>query len=154
MCETSHCDHLIGAFMNKTLAMIMAGGKGSRLSPLTCHRAKPSVPFGGRYRIIDFVLSNYSELRLSYLGSTQYMSAVLFLTSLETGICRASVKASSRHSPNAHGGALVSRNSGQHLSKSQSYSRCKTRSGRHIWRRSHLVPSIRWRLSTVKHRQI
>ncbi len=39
--------------------MIMAGGKGSRLSPLTCHRAKPAVPFGGRYRIVDFVLSNF-----------------------------------------------------------------------------------------------
>ena len=39
----------------KTIAMIMAGGKGSRLTPLTCHRAKPAVPFGGRYRIIDFV---------------------------------------------------------------------------------------------------
>jgi glucose-1-phosphate adenylyltransferase len=40
------------------LALIMAGGKGSRLFPLTLDRAKPAVPFGGRYRIIDFVLSN------------------------------------------------------------------------------------------------
>jgi glucose-1-phosphate adenylyltransferase len=38
--------------------MIMAGGKGERLHPLTRERSKPSVPFGGRYRIIDFVLSN------------------------------------------------------------------------------------------------
>ncbi|HSK29672.1 MAG TPA: sugar phosphate nucleotidyltransferase, partial [Candidatus Limnocylindria bacterium] len=37
------------------LGIIMAGGKGERLSPLTQHRAKPAVPFGGRYRIIDFV---------------------------------------------------------------------------------------------------
>ena len=38
--------------------MIMAGGKGERLMPLTAVRSKPAVPFGGRYRIIDFVLSN------------------------------------------------------------------------------------------------
>ena len=51
--------HKKGDFDMKTIAMIMAGGKGSRLTPLTCHRAKPAVPFGGRYRIIDFVLSNF-----------------------------------------------------------------------------------------------
>ncbi|RPH75027.1 MAG: glucose-1-phosphate adenylyltransferase, partial [Candidatus Rokuibacteriota bacterium] len=39
--------------------MIMAGGKGERLHPLTRDRSKPSVPFGGRYRIVDFVLSNF-----------------------------------------------------------------------------------------------
>jgi glucose-1-phosphate adenylyltransferase len=43
----------------KVLAMILAGGKGTRLYPLTTHRAKPAVPFGGKYRIIDFVLSNF-----------------------------------------------------------------------------------------------
>lgn len=41
------------------LAMILAGGEGTRLWPLTEERAKPAVPFGGRYRIIDFVLSNF-----------------------------------------------------------------------------------------------
>ena len=41
------------------LAMIMAGGKGSRLFPLTEARAKPAVPFGGKYRIVDFALSNF-----------------------------------------------------------------------------------------------
>jgi len=40
------------------LAFVLAGGKGERLFPLTAMRSKPSVPFGGRYRIIDFVLSN------------------------------------------------------------------------------------------------
>ncbi|MGH8726639.1 MAG: glucose-1-phosphate adenylyltransferase [Burkholderiales bacterium] len=46
--------------MKKTsvLAFVMAGGEGSRLHPLTAERSKPSVPFGARYRIIDFVLSN------------------------------------------------------------------------------------------------
>ena len=41
------------------LAMILAGGEGSRLRPLTTERAKPAVPFGARYRIVDFVLSNF-----------------------------------------------------------------------------------------------
>ena len=41
------------------LAMVMAGGEGSRLHPLTQERAKPSVYFGGKYRIIDFVLNNF-----------------------------------------------------------------------------------------------
>jgi glucose-1-phosphate adenylyltransferase len=42
----------------KVLALVLAGGKGTRLWPLTEERAKPAVPFGGKYRIIDFVLSN------------------------------------------------------------------------------------------------
>ncbi len=42
----------------RTLALIMAGGQGTRLHPLTLERAKPAVPFGGKYRIVDFVLSN------------------------------------------------------------------------------------------------
>src|SRR5574344_2020973 len=41
------------------LVMILAGGEGKRLFPLTKDRAKPAVPFGGRYRIIDFVLNNF-----------------------------------------------------------------------------------------------
>jgi glucose-1-phosphate adenylyltransferase len=60
------------------LVMVMAGGKGSRLTPLTCHRAKPAVPFGGRYRIIDFVLSNVVNsgyARVYVL--TQYMASSL-----------------------------------------------------------------------------
>ena len=42
----------------KILAFVLAGGKGERLFPLTSFRSKPSVPFGGKYRIVDFVLSN------------------------------------------------------------------------------------------------
>lgn len=45
--------------INDSLAMILAGGEGKRLYPLTKDRAKPAVPFGGRYRIIDFVLNNF-----------------------------------------------------------------------------------------------
>ncbi len=42
----------------KILAFVLAGGKGERLYPLTAYRSKPAVPFGGRFRIVDFVLSN------------------------------------------------------------------------------------------------
>ena len=70
--------------VDKTLAMILAGGEGRRLAPLTQERAKPAVPFGGRYRIIDFVLSNFANsgvLRMKVL--TQYKS-----DSLNTHISR------------------------------------------------------------------
>ena len=43
----------------RVLGIVLAGGKGTRLYPLTQERAKPAVPFGGKYRIIDFVLSNF-----------------------------------------------------------------------------------------------
>ncbi len=49
----------------KILAFVMAGGEGSRLHPLTALRSKPSVPFGGRYRIVDFVLSNLINSRIN-----------------------------------------------------------------------------------------
>ena len=62
----------------KVLGMIMAGGKGERLYPLTKERSKPSVPFGGKYRIIDFVISNFinSGIHANYI-LVQYLSQSL-----------------------------------------------------------------------------
>ncbi len=64
--------------IRKTLVFLLAGGKGQRLYPLTEERAKPAVPFGGKYRIIDFALSNCvnSGFR-KILVATQYKSASL-----------------------------------------------------------------------------
>ncbi len=60
------------------LAMILAGGEGTRLAPLTNQRAKPSVPFGGKYRIIDFVLSNFVNSGIdSIFVLTQFKSQSL-----------------------------------------------------------------------------
>lgn len=63
---------------SRVLAMIMAGGEGKRLHPLTAERSKPAVPFGGRYRIVDFVLSNFinSGINAIYL-LVQYKSQSL-----------------------------------------------------------------------------
>jgi glucose-1-phosphate adenylyltransferase len=70
--------HRKGVVMKDVLAVILAGGKGSRLEPLTRDRAKPAVPFGGAYRIVDFTLSNClnSGLR-KILVLTQYKAMSL-----------------------------------------------------------------------------
>ncbi|MGM0471528.1 MAG: glucose-1-phosphate adenylyltransferase [Bacillota bacterium] len=60
--------------MEKTLALILAGGRGSRLDILTTDRSKPSVPFGGKFRIIDFALSNCVNSNIYNVGIlTQYL---------------------------------------------------------------------------------
>ena len=63
------------SILRDTITMLLAGGQGERLYPLTKVRSKPAVPFGGKYRIIDFALSNClnSELRRIYV-LTQYKS--------------------------------------------------------------------------------
>lgn len=64
--------------IDETLTIVLAGGHGSRLYPLTQDRAKPAVPFGGKYRVIDFTLANclHSGLRRA-LVLTQYKSLSL-----------------------------------------------------------------------------
>ncbi|HYK91585.1 MAG TPA: sugar phosphate nucleotidyltransferase, partial [Acidobacteriota bacterium] len=68
----------IAKLLKETLTLILAGGQGERLFPLTRDRAKPAVPFGGHYRIIDFTLSNCinSGLKQIYV-LTQYKSQSL-----------------------------------------------------------------------------
>lgn len=65
--------------MAGVLGMILAGGEGSRLRPLTESRSKPSVPFGGSYRLIDFALNNFvnADLMRIYV-LTQFKSQSLF----------------------------------------------------------------------------
>ena len=63
---------------SRAFAIVLAGGEGKRLAPLTADRAKPAVPFGGNYRLIDFALSNLvnaGQLKIAVL--TQYKSESL-----------------------------------------------------------------------------
>jgi len=64
--------------LRDVLAIVLAGGRGTRLEPLTRDRAKPAVPFGGIYRIVDFALSNCinSDIR-KILVLTQYKAVSL-----------------------------------------------------------------------------
>ncbi len=85
--------------------MILAGGEGRRLGPLTPDRAKPAVPFGGRYRIIDIVLSNFVNSGLRRIKIlTQYKSA-----SLDEHLARAWHLADARQLHRDHPGAAAHR---------------------------------------------
>lgn len=70
--------YTIGNVTRSTIAMVLAGGKGERLSPITMNRPKPCVAFGGKYKIIDFVLSNLfnSGIKKVYV-LTQYRAYAL-----------------------------------------------------------------------------
>ncbi|HZN11561.1 MAG TPA: sugar phosphate nucleotidyltransferase, partial [Blastocatellia bacterium] len=60
------------------LALILGGGQGSRLFPLTLHRSKPAVPLGGKYRLIDITVSNCINSDITHIYVlTQFNSASL-----------------------------------------------------------------------------
>ncbi len=70
-----YTDRFVSRLTNDTLALILAGGRGTRLKDLTLWRAKPAVPFGGKFRIIDFSLSNCMNSGVRRVGVlTQYKS--------------------------------------------------------------------------------
>ncbi len=68
----------VSQLTRNTFAVVLAGGRGSRLHQLTDWRAKPAVPFGGKFRIIDFTLSNCVNSGVRRIGvATQYKSQSL-----------------------------------------------------------------------------
>lgn len=78
--KKSQSPRYISNLTRNTLALIMAGGRGSRLKDLTAWRTKPAVPFGGKFRIIDFPLSNCINSGIRRIGVlTQYKAHSLIL---------------------------------------------------------------------------
>lgn len=78
--KTKQSPRFISNLTRNTLALIMAGGRGERLKQLTMWRAKPAVPFGGKFRIIDFPLSNCINSGIRRIGViTQYKAHSLIL---------------------------------------------------------------------------
>ena len=73
------------ALARKTLALVLAGGRGSRLGSLTDERAKPAVPFGGAFRIIDFALSNALNSGIRRIGVLTQYKAQSLIHHLQTG---------------------------------------------------------------------
>lgn len=70
---TAQDPRFVSRLTKNTLALILAGGRGSRLKHLTKWRSKPAVPFGGKFRIIDFPLSNCINSGIRQIGVlTQY----------------------------------------------------------------------------------
>lgn len=72
--------------MRDTLAVILAGGAGSRLNVLVRHRAKPAVPFGGIYRIIDFALSNVMNSGLNHVAVLTQYKPLSLMDHIGTGV--------------------------------------------------------------------
>ncbi|MDH5766077.1 MAG: sugar phosphate nucleotidyltransferase, partial [Gammaproteobacteria bacterium] len=78
--KTPNSPRFISNLTRNTLALIMAGGRGERLKHLTMWRTKPAVPFGGKFRIIDFPLSNCINSGIRRIGViTQYKAHSLIL---------------------------------------------------------------------------
>src|SRR5450756_2722282 len=76
--ESNSTPRFVSRLTKNTYAMVLAGGRGSRLAELTEWRAKPAVPFGGKFRIIDFALSNCVNSGIRRIGiCTQYKAQSL-----------------------------------------------------------------------------
>lgn len=71
--------------MKECLGMLLAGGEGKRLGPFTSENAKPAVPFGGKYRIIDFTLSNCANSSIPTLGVLTQYSPIMLNRHIGTG---------------------------------------------------------------------
>ncbi|MCK4708593.1 MAG: glucose-1-phosphate adenylyltransferase, partial [Gammaproteobacteria bacterium] len=82
----SQCSlRFVSVLTRDTLALIMAGGRGSRLKQLTHFRAKPAVPFGGKFRIIDFPLSNCVNSGIRRIGVITQYKAHSLITHTQKG---------------------------------------------------------------------
>lgn len=80
-----HSQRHISRLTRKTLALILAGGRGSRLKHLTEWRAKPAVPFGGKFRIVDFPLSNCINSDIRQIAVLTQYKAHSLITHLQKG---------------------------------------------------------------------
>ena len=124
------------------LGVVLAGGRGERLYPLTQHRAKPAVPFGGRYRIIDFVLSNFVNSGILSIYVLTQFKAQSLLEHLDRGWRTTDFLGEHFVTPvpaqMRSGDGLVSGNRRLGLSESLSARAPQSQIGRGVWRRSHL----------------
>jgi len=87
MSETGkqHQERFIGDLTRNTIALILAGGRGSRLMQMTDSRAKPAVPFGGKFRIIDFPLSNCVNSGIRKIGILSQYKADSLIRHVQQG---------------------------------------------------------------------
>ena len=83
--HSSTTPRFISLLTKNTVALILAGGRGSRLKELTDWRAKPAVPFGGKFRIIDFPLSNCVNSGIRRIGVVTQYKAHSLLQHLHRG---------------------------------------------------------------------
>ncbi len=109
----------------RVLSFVLAGGKGTRLYPLTKERAKPAVPFGGQYRIVDFVLSNLVNSGIQSIYVLIQFKSQSLLQHLRDGWEFSPVMKSAVHHPRSGadalaGGDLVPRDSRCDFSEHQS----------------------------------
>lgn len=85
MTATDYAPRFVSKLTKSTLALILAGGRGSRLHDLTLWRAKPATPFGGKYRIIDFPLSNCVNSDIRRIGVISQYKAHSLIRHVQKG---------------------------------------------------------------------